>query len=199
MLANRKNIKRVVNIAHMTSLQQLKKYAQPLWLLKQAIEGKHARHKVHMKPPYLLLKIRLHIIRKPIRQTWLDLSIYIISQIHSSSTSLKISQTLQRCICSIETNQFYTKIKLASSHTSLKKVRRKALHPWKYYIDKLGCNPTVNQTQQHHKTTLYSVFTLHQVGLDPLYTSSINNWSYKYKNPRILLGKNIHNQAYRNI
>ena len=121
MLANKKNIKRVVNIAHMTSLQQLKKYAQPLWLLKQAIEGKHARHKIHLKPPYLLLKIRLHIIRKPIRQTWLDLSIYVISQIHSSSTSLKISQTLQRCLCSIETNQFYTKIKLASSHTSLKK------------------------------------------------------------------------------
>jgi hypothetical protein len=103
------------------------------------------------------------------------------------------------CLCSIETNQFYTKIKLASSHTSLKKVRRKALQPWKYYIDKLGCNPTVNQTQQHHKTTLYSVFTLHQVGLDPLYTSSINNRSYKYKDPRILLGKNIHSQAYRNI
>ena len=68
-------------------------------------------------------------------------------------------------------------------------MRRKASHPWKYYIDKLGCNPTVNQTQQHHKTTLYSVFTLHQVGLDPIYTSSINNQSYKYKNPRILLGK----------
>ena len=63
-------------------------------------------------------------------------------------------------------------------------MRRKALHPWKYYIDKLGCNPTVNQTQQHHKATLYSVFTLHQVGLDPLYTSSINNRSYKYYNPK---------------
>jgi hypothetical protein len=53
----------------------------------------------------------------------------------------------------------------------------------------LGCNPTVNQTQQHHKTTLYSIFTPHQVGLDPLYTSSINNRSYKYKNPEILLKK----------
>jgi hypothetical protein len=59
-------------------------------------------------------------------------------------------------------------------------VRHKALHPWKYYIDKLGCNPTFNQTQQHDKTTLYSVFIPHQAGLDPLYTNSINNWSYKY-------------------
>ena len=117
---------------------------------------KHARHKIHLKPPYLLLKIKLHIIRKSIRQTWLDLSIYVISQIHSSSTSLKNSQTLQRCLCSLETNQFYTKIKLASSHTILKKVRRKALPPWKYYIDKLGCSPTFNQTQLH-----YIVFSHH--------------------------------------
>ena len=122
-------------------------------------------------------------------QTWLDLSTHVILQIHLSSSSLKISQTVQHCLCSMETNLLYSKIKLASSHTSQKKVRCKALHPWKYYIDKLGCNPTVNQTQQHHKTTLYSVFTLHQVGLDPLYTSSINNRSYKYQNPRILLGK----------
>jgi hypothetical protein len=57
------------------------------------------------------------------------------------------------------------------------------------YIDKLGCNPTVNQTQQHHKTILYSVFTLHQVVLDPLYTSSINNRSYKVLEPKNPFGK----------
>jgi hypothetical protein len=31
-------------------------------------------------------------------------------------------------------------------YTSQKGVRHIALHPWKYYIDKLGRNPTVNQT-----------------------------------------------------
>ena len=55
MLANKKNKMGCQYRPH-DQPATTKNYAQPLWLLKQTIEGKHARHKIHLKPHYLLLK-----------------------------------------------------------------------------------------------------------------------------------------------